>query len=305
MADALKNFAFGTVLTAPSPASSGTSLVLNSGQGANFAVGNAVCWPPGVQPSSSNAEIFRITAVSTDTLTITRAQEGTTAQSIAVGWQVQQGVTAALLAEYAALSGATFTGAVTSPDLTASGLTGATSASRYVGATASGAPTSGTFAVGDFVIDQTGKVWVCTTAGTPGTWTQVGGAAGLSYQQSFITANVTLPSTGAATNITSLSLSAGTWLIIGQVSAVNGASAQGMFGAISPTSNSYTSAYSGIAVAAPASIDTGLTVTAIVALAATTTVYLVGGSGGFANITVESGNPITNASTGLIAVKIA
>jgi len=55
------------------------------------------------------------------------------------------------------------------------GLTGATSASRYVGATTSGAPGSGTFAVGDFVIDQTGKVWVCTTAGTPGTWTQVGG----------------------------------------------------------------------------------------------------------------------------------
>lgn len=67
------------------------------------------------------------------------------------------------------------------PDLTRyapSGLTGATQASRYVGATASGAPASGTFAVGDFVIDRTGKVWICTTAGTPGTWTQVGGSGG-------------------------------------------------------------------------------------------------------------------------------
>lgn len=57
-------------------------------------------------------------------------------------------------------------------------LTGATAATRYVGGTASGAPTTGTFAVGDFAIDQTGKVWVCTTAGTPGTWTQVGGGGG-------------------------------------------------------------------------------------------------------------------------------
>ena len=56
-------------------------------------------------------------------------------------------------------------------DLAVSGLTGATAASRYVGATTSGAPASGTFAVGDFVVDQAGYVWVCVTAGSPGTWT--------------------------------------------------------------------------------------------------------------------------------------
>ena len=50
------------------------------------------------------------------------------------------------------------------------GLPGATAASRYAGATASGAPTTGTFAVGDYVVDQTGAMYVCTTAGTPGTW---------------------------------------------------------------------------------------------------------------------------------------
>jgi hypothetical protein len=53
----------------------------------------------------------------------------------------------------------------------ASGLTGAQIASRYVGATSGGAPVSGTFAVGDFVIDTVnGTVIVCTTAGSPGTW---------------------------------------------------------------------------------------------------------------------------------------
>jgi hypothetical protein len=58
------------------------------------------------------------------------------------------------------------------------GLTGATSATRYVGATASGAPASGTFAVGDFVITHAGEVYVCTTAGTPGTWAQIGAGGG-------------------------------------------------------------------------------------------------------------------------------
>jgi hypothetical protein len=50
------------------------------------------------------------------------------------------------------------------------GLTGATGATRYVGGTTSGAPTAGTFAVGDFVVDRTGATWVCTVGGSPGTW---------------------------------------------------------------------------------------------------------------------------------------
>jgi len=50
------------------------------------------------------------------------------------------------------------------------GLPGATAASRYAGATTSGAPVSGTFAVGDYVVDQKGFIWICITAGSPGTW---------------------------------------------------------------------------------------------------------------------------------------
>jgi len=52
----------------------------------------------------------------------------------------------------------------------AANLTGATATTRYVGGTAGGPPTTGTFAVGDFALDQTAAVWVCTVAGTPGTW---------------------------------------------------------------------------------------------------------------------------------------
>ena len=57
------------------------------------------------------------------------------------------------------------------------GLTGATTPARFVGGTVSGAPITGTFAVNDFVIAQDGKVWLCTSAGSPGVWAQVGGAA--------------------------------------------------------------------------------------------------------------------------------
>jgi len=170
--DALKNFAYSLVATAPSPATSGTSLVVTAGQGSYFPATpfDATIWPSGSQPSNTNAEIVRVTAVSTDTFTITRAQYGTTAQSIAVGYQIAQTVDANLLNQLAPLTGATFTGNVTAPALISSGLTGATVASRYVGGTTNGAPASGTFAVGDFIIDQTATIWVCLTAGTPGTW---------------------------------------------------------------------------------------------------------------------------------------
>lgn len=55
----------------------------------------------------------------------------------------------------------------------AAAASGATAESRYVGATTSGAPASGTFEKGDFAVDQTGSFWICTTAGTPGTWTNI------------------------------------------------------------------------------------------------------------------------------------
>ena len=56
------------------------------------------------------------------------------------------------------------------------GLAGATLATRYVGGTASAAPPTGTFAIGDYVIARSAAIFVCTVAGTPGTWVQIGGA---------------------------------------------------------------------------------------------------------------------------------
>lgn len=62
-------------------------------------------------------------------------------------------------------------------------LPGATASSRYVGATTAGAPVSGTFAKGDWIIDQTGLLWVCVTAGTPGTWQVASAGFTLGYAE--------------------------------------------------------------------------------------------------------------------------
>lgn len=101
--------------------------------------------------------------------------------------------------------GAAITGAISSTSTVtgtahvASGLTGATAASRYVGATASGHPVTGAFLLGDFSVDQTGVIWICTVAGSPGTWVQVSGA--LTYG----TTTQALASAGAAGTSTSVS----------------------------------------------------------------------------------------------------
>jgi hypothetical protein len=54
------------------------------------------------------------------------------------------------------------------------GLTGAVTATRFAGGTASGAPGSGTFTTGDFVVDVTGRIFICTAGGSPGTWVNAG-----------------------------------------------------------------------------------------------------------------------------------
>lgn len=101
MPDIHKNFAYSLVATAPSPAASGTSLVVTTGEGTLFPTPpfNAVVWATGSMPLSTNAEIVRVTAISTDTLTITRSQESTSARTIVVGDQIMAAVTAKTLTD--------------------------------------------------------------------------------------------------------------------------------------------------------------------------------------------------------------
>lgn len=84
---ARKNFPFSNVATAPSPADSGTSLVVSAGHGARFPSTpfKAVICPVGARPISTNAEVINVTNVSTDTFTIQRAQESSSARTVEVG----------------------------------------------------------------------------------------------------------------------------------------------------------------------------------------------------------------------------
>ncbi len=99
--DSHKNFAASLVATAPSPASSGTSLVVTTSDGAKFPTPpfNATVWPAGVQPTTANAEIVRVTNITSDTLTITRAQESSSARSIIIGDQIAATVTVKTLTD--------------------------------------------------------------------------------------------------------------------------------------------------------------------------------------------------------------
>ena len=75
--------------------------MVTAGQGAGFPATpfNATVWPAGSQPLASNAEIVRVTNISTDTFTITRTAESTSARSILVGDQIAAAITAQTLTD--------------------------------------------------------------------------------------------------------------------------------------------------------------------------------------------------------------
>lgn len=97
------DFGWSLVATAPSPASSGTSLIVTAGQGTNFPdpalVGPyiATVCPANSLPTWANAEEVLVTAKATDTFTITRAQGTTSARTIVVGDQFFLGIVAKVI----------------------------------------------------------------------------------------------------------------------------------------------------------------------------------------------------------------
>lgn len=77
---------------------------------------------------------------------------------------------AALLALIYGAAAPVFTNTPVAPAFSVTGLTGSVTPVRWVGGTATGAPTTGAHLVGDYVVAADGVIWVCTVAGTPGTW---------------------------------------------------------------------------------------------------------------------------------------
>jgi hypothetical protein len=96
--DAHTNFAYSTVATAPSPATTGTTLTVAAGAGANFPAApfNCTVWGVGSQPTytttaATTAEIIRVTSKGTgDNWTIVRLTEDATAtaRTIIIGDQI-------------------------------------------------------------------------------------------------------------------------------------------------------------------------------------------------------------------------
>jgi hypothetical protein len=119
--DAHKNFAYSTVAVAPSPASSGTSLTVATGDGALFPATpfNATVWPTAAMPLATNAEVVRVTNIAGDVLTITRAQESSSARTVVIGDQIAATITAKTLTDVeSAAGGAGTNGAITGGSLT-------------------------------------------------------------------------------------------------------------------------------------------------------------------------------------------
>lgn len=99
--DAHKNFGYSTVVVAPVPADSGTSLTVVSGDGTKFPSPpfNVSIWPIGALPLVENAEIARVTGISGDAFAIIRTEEGTSARSIIVGDQISATITVKTLTD--------------------------------------------------------------------------------------------------------------------------------------------------------------------------------------------------------------
>lgn len=104
--DGLGNLGLSSVATPPSPATSGLSLTLPSGEGARFpdpaVVGayNVLITATGSTGATpANSELVRFTAKSGDTFTMARAQESTSARSIVAGDLVILVVTKKMIAD--------------------------------------------------------------------------------------------------------------------------------------------------------------------------------------------------------------
>src|ERR1700742_4231268 len=109
--DSVANFV--NVQASTGYSSSVTSIALQSGQGSKLPAApfNLIWWDSTDYPNPANdpnVEIVRVTAVAGDNLTITRAQEGTTATNKNIGsktYSLVLGITAAMIAAIAAQTG--------------------------------------------------------------------------------------------------------------------------------------------------------------------------------------------------------
>lgn len=97
--DAHKNFAVSTVVTPPTPATTGVTLTVSDGTVYPAVPFNGTVYPLNTNPTKANSEIVRVTNIVGNTLTITRIQEASTARSIIVTDQLAATITAKTLTD--------------------------------------------------------------------------------------------------------------------------------------------------------------------------------------------------------------
>lgn len=121
-----KNNAYSTLLAGVN--STATSMSLAVGEGARFpsaSVSSGDYFYATILDTSNNFEIVKVTARSSDTLTVIRGQDGTTARAFSLGDRVELRVTAALLGDLPIRTLGTadiMDGSITSVKLAASGV---------------------------------------------------------------------------------------------------------------------------------------------------------------------------------------
>ena len=107
---------------AASAASNATSITVASGHGARFpSLSSGEFFYATLIDSSNNLEIVKCTSRSSDVLTVTRAQESTTARAYAIGDRVELRVTAAGLADHIDLDNVVADDSITAAKLNISG----------------------------------------------------------------------------------------------------------------------------------------------------------------------------------------
>lgn len=130
------NFLFSNTATATlasSVTAAATTIQLNSGAGSQFpAPAASAVFHATLADVSGNTEIVRVTARATDTLTVVRAQEGTSARNFAAGSRFELRLTAESLASFAQLDSPDFEGEPTAPTPTAGDSSGRLANTEFV-----------------------------------------------------------------------------------------------------------------------------------------------------------------------------
>ena len=181
------NNAFGTISAGIN--TSATTVTVDSGQGARFpTLGSGDYFYATLIDTSNNLEVIKVTARSTDSMTVTRAQDNTTARAFAIGDRIELRPTAALFTDTANIdlnvpAQSSHSGKFLTTDGTNvswgdagnfAGLTDTTVATSDPTATTN-PPASGHF----YVNKSSGEVFVCTSATTDdNVWMNVGEGTG-------------------------------------------------------------------------------------------------------------------------------